>query len=288
PLKLDGVAAVVGNEIILESDIERDYVQAKAQGFEIENECEFLENILIDKVLLSKAKEDTLINITDDRVSRQVDGTIQRFLSQGSEAEILKYFGYNTMPEFKQELRGIMKDQAYSQEKQAMITKDIEATPEEVLNFYQQYKDELPEVPEEVEISHIAVYPDIFPENEQKVIDELAQIKKDVEEGASFATKAILYSNDPGSSSNGGLMTNVTRGMMVPEFDAVIFNLQEGEISEPFKTDFGYHIAMMEKRKGQEVDVRHILIQLKPTAEETAITKAKLDSLVMQIERDRK
>src|SRR5690606_30799562 len=100
-LKLDGVAAVVGDEIILDSDIERDYVQAKAQGFQIENECEFLENILIDKILLSKAKEDTLINITDDRVSRQVDGTIQRFLSQGSEAEILKYFGYNTMPEFK-------------------------------------------------------------------------------------------------------------------------------------------------------------------------------------------
>lgn len=284
-LKLDGVAAVVGNEIILDSDIERDYVQAKAQGFEIENQCEFLENILIDKVLLTKAKEDTLINITEDQVTRQVDGTVQRFLTQGSETEILKFFGYNTMPEFKQELRGIMKDQAYAQEKQTLITKGIDATPEEVRLFYEQYKDELPEVPEEVEISHIVVYPDIFPENEQKVIDQLATIKKEVEEGASFATKAILYSNDPGSSSNGGLMTKVTRGMMVPEFDAVIFNLQEGEISEPFKTDFGYHIAMMDKRRGQEVDVRHILIQLKPTPEEIAITKAKIDSLVMQVEK---
>lgn len=283
--KLDGVAAVVGSEIILDSDIERDYVQAKAQGFQIENECEFLENILIDKVLLTKAKEDTLINITDDQVSRQVDGTIQRFLTQGSEADILKFFGYNTMPEFKQELRGIMKDQAYSQEKQRMITQKIDATPEEVRVFYEQYKNELPEVPEEVEISHIVVYPDIFPENEQKVIDQLSQIKKEVEEGASFATKAILYSQDPGSSSNGGLMTKVTRGMMVPEFDAIIFNLQEGEISEPFKTDFGYHIAMMEKRRGQEVDVRHILIQLKPTAEEIAITKSRLDSLALLIEK---
>lgn len=284
-LKLDGVAAVVGNEIILDSDIERDYVQAKAQGFEIENECEFLENILIDKVLLSKAKEDTLINITDDQVTRQVDGTIQRFLSQGSEQEILKFFGYNTMPEFKQELRGIMKDQAYSQEKQRLITQGIDATPEEVRVFYEQYKSELPDVPEEVEISHIVVYPDIFPANEQKVIDQLSQIKKEVEEGASFATKAILYSQDPGSASNGGLMTKVTRGMMVPEFDAIIFNLQEGEISEPFKTDFGYHLAMMEKRRGQEVDVRHILIQLKPTAEEIAISKSKIDSLVLLVEK---
>lgn len=284
-LKLDGVAAVVGNEIILDSDIERDYVQAKAQGFEIENECEFLENILIDKVLLSKAKEDTLINITDDQVTRQVDGTVQRFLSQGSEQEILKFFGYNTMPEFKQELRGIMKDQAYSQEKQRLITQGIDATPEEVRVFYEQYKSELPDVPEEVEISHIVVYPDIFPSNEQKVIDQLSQIKKEVEEGASFATKAILYSQDPGSASNGGLMTKVTRGMMVPEFDAIIFNLQEGEISEPFKTDFGYHLAMMEKRRGQEVDVRHILIQLKPTAEEIAISKSKIDSLVLLVEK---
>lgn len=282
-LKLDGVAAVVGNEIILDSDIERDYVQAKAQGYQIENECEFLENILIDKVLLSKAKEDTLINITDDQVTRQVDGTIQRFLTQGSESEILKFFGYNNMPEFKQELRGIMKDQAYSQEKQSLITRGIDATPEEVRVFYEQYKDELPDVQEEVEISHIVVYPDIFPANEQKVIDQLTQIKKEVEEGASFATKAILYSNDPGSSSNGGLMTKVTRGMMVPEFDAVIFNLQEGEISDPFKTDFGYHIAMMDKRRGQEVDVRHILIQLKPTEEEIAITKSKLDSLSLLV-----
>lgn len=283
--KLDGVAAVVGDEIILDSDIERDYVQAKAQGFEIENECEFLENILIDKVLLSKAKEDTLINITDDQVSRQVDNTIQRFLTQGSESEILNFFGYNTMAEFKQELRGIMKDQAYSQEKQGLITKGIDATPEEVRLFYEQNKNELPDIPEEVEISHIVVYPEIFPENEQKVVDQLTQIKKEVEEGASFATKAILYSQDPGSSSNGGLMTKVTRGMMVPEFDAIIFNLQEGEVSEPFKTDFGYHIAMMEKRRGQEVDVRHILIQLKPTPEEMAITKAKLDSLVMLVEK---
>lgn len=283
--KLDGVAAVVGNEIILDSDIERDFVQAKAQGYQIENECEFLENILVDKILLSKAKEDTLISITDDQVTRQVDGTIQRFLTQGPEAEILKFFGYNTMAEFKQELRGIMKDQAYSQEKQSLITKGIDATPEEVRVFYEQYKDELPEVPEEVEISHIVVYPDIFPENEQKVIDQLTTIKKEVEEGASFATKAILYSNDPGSSSNGGLMAKVTRGMMVPEFDAVIFNLQEGEISDPFKTDFGYHIAMMDKRKGQEVDVRHILIQLKPTPEEIAITKNKIDSLVLLVEK---
>src|SRR5690625_7265098 len=92
--------------------------------------------------------------------------------------------------------------------------------------------------------------------NKQKVIDALKIHKKDIEEGSSFATKAILYSDDPGSSSNGGLITNVKRGQMVPEFDAVVFNLQEGQISEPFKTDFGYHIDMLEKRRGQELEDR--------------------------------
>src|SRR5690606_36726705 len=122
------------------------------------------------------------------------------------------------------------------------------------------------------------------PENEQKVVDELLTYKKEIEEGASFATKAILYSNDPGSSSNGGLIQNVKRGQMVPEFDAVVFNLQEGEISEPFKTEFGYHIAQLEKRRGQELDVRHILIQLKPTPEEIALTRLKLDSVILKID----
>src|SRR5690606_37660002 len=183
-LKLDGVAAVVGSEVILDSDIERDYVQAKMQGYQVENECDFLENILVDKLLLTKAKEDTLVIITNDQVERRVEGTIQRFLTQGSEKEILDYFGYNTMPEFKQELMGIMRDQAFADRKQELITTGIDATPEEVRAFYEQYKEELPDIPEEVSLEHIVVYPEISPENEQKVVDELLTYKKEIEEGA--------------------------------------------------------------------------------------------------------
>jgi len=282
--KIDGVAAVVGDEVILDSDIQRDYVRAIAQGFKVESNCDFFENILIEKLLVARAKEDTLISVTNDQVDRQVDATIQRFLTQGSEKEILDYFGFNTMNELKQDLRSIVRDQAYADEKQRLVTKDLDATPEEVREFYEKYKTELPDVAEEVSLSHIVLDPIIKPENEQKVIDDLKRYKKEVEEGASFATKAILYSDDPGSASAGGLIKNVKRGQMVPEFDAVVFNLQEGEISEPFKTDFGYHIAMLEKRRGQELDIRHILIRLKPTAEELSETKAKLDSIVMKID----
>lgn len=283
--KIDGVAAVVGDEVILNSDVERDYVRAVASGYKVEGKCEFLENILIEKLLVAKAKEDTLINITNDMVDRQVDNTVQRFLTQGSEKEILDFFGFNTMNEFKQDLRGIMRDQAYAEEKQRLVTKGLDATPEEVRVFFEKYKNDLPDVAEEVSISHIVIYPEIQAQNEQKVVDDLIRIRKEVMEGASFATKAILYSDDPGSASAGGLIQNVKRGQMVPEFDAVVFNLEEGEISEPFKTDFGYHIAMLEKRRGQELDIRHILIRLKPTAEEIADSKNKMDSIVMKIEK---
>lgn len=282
--KIDGVAAVVGDEVILDSDVQRDYVRAIAQGYKVESNCDFFENILVEKLLVARAKEDTLIKITNDQVDRQVDATVQRFLTQGSEKEILDFFGFNTMSELKQDLRGIVRDQAYADQKQQLVTKDLDATPEEVREFYEKFKNELPDVPEEVSLSHIVIYPEIKPENEQKIIDDLKRYKKEIEGGASFATKAILYSDDPGSASGGGLIKNVKRGQMVPEFDAVVFNLQEGEISEPFKTDFGYHIALLEKRRGQELDIRHILIKLKPTPEEVANSKAKLDSIVAKVD----
>ena len=108
-----------------------------------------------------------------------------------------------------------------------------------------------------------------------------------MEEGASFATKAILYSEDPGSANNGGQYLKVSRGKMVKEFDAVAFNLEEGEISEPFKTEFGYHIIKLDKRRGQELDLRHILISLKPTEEEMKSSLEKLDSVRILINEDK-
>src|SRR5690606_21572044 len=109
---------------------------AIAQGFKVESNCDFFENILIEKLLVARAKEDTLISVTNDQVDRQVDATIQRFLTQGSEKEILDYFGFNTMNELKQDLRSIVRDQAYADEKQRLVTKDLDATPEEVREFY--------------------------------------------------------------------------------------------------------------------------------------------------------
>ncbi|MDM1040086.1 peptidylprolyl isomerase [Empedobacter brevis] len=278
--KVDGIAAVVGDQIVLESDVDRDYLMSKQQGMQVEDKCDFLNDIMLDKMLVDRAKQDTLIKVTQDEVTRQLNSQIEGWIAQaGGEKQILDYFGFRTMAEMKNETKYIVEDNIYARNKREMVVKGADATPEEVRMFFEKHQGELPDVKDEVSISHIVTYPEVSQENQQKIIDQLKEIKKEIEEGASFATKAILYSEDPGSASNGGEYKKVSRGKMVKEFDAVAFNLQEGEISDPFKTDFGYHIIKLEKRRGQELDLRHILITLKPTEEEIKKAYNKLDSI---------
>ena len=154
------------------------------------------------------------------------------------------------------------------------IVDAVEITPEEVRDFFKKIpKEELPTFGAEMEVAQIVVEPKVSAEDEQKVKDRLNAIRKDVLEGSSFATKAVLYSQDKGSSPNGGFYKMTRKTPFVKEFKDVAFSLGEGEISEPFKTIFGYHIIMVEKIKGQEIELRHILIS--PTVSETALKDAK-------------
>ncbi|MBO6211363.1 MAG: peptidylprolyl isomerase [Algoriella sp.] len=278
--KVDGIAAVIGDQIVLESDVDRDFLMSKQQGIKTEDKCDFLNDMMLDKMLVDRARQDTLIKVTQDEVTRQLNSQVDGWIAQaGSEKQILDFFGFRTMAEMKNETRYLVEDNIYAREKRTMVVKGADATPEEVRLFFEKHQGELPDVKDELSLSHIVLYPEVSQENQQKIIDQLKEIKKEIEEGASFATKAILYSEDPGSSNNGGEYKKVSRGKMVKEFDAVAFNLQEGEISEPFKTDFGYHIVKLEKRRGQELDLRHILISLKPTEEEIKAATNKLDSI---------
>ncbi|MBF0596108.1 peptidylprolyl isomerase [Faecalibacter sp. WQ 117] len=280
PKKLDGIAAVIGDQIVLESDVERDFILSTQQGLQVNDKCEFLNDILMEKMLIDRAKQDTLISVTQDEITRALNGQIEDFKQRGGgEEQVLKFFGFRTMAEMKNEIKYVVEDNIFSRRKRESIVSGLDATPEEVRVFFDKNKAELPDVKEEITLSHIMMYPEVSQENEDKIINELKNIKKEIEEGASFATKAILYSEDPGSANNGGLYLKVTRGKMVKEFDAVAFNLEEGEISDPFKTEFGYHIIKLDKRRGQELDLRHILMSLKPTEEELKMTIDKLDSI---------
>lgn len=281
--KIDGVAAVIGNEVVLESDIQRDYMLAQQQGAEVPDQCSFVSNILVQKMVLTHAKQDTLVSVSTERTKARAASILEDFKSRGSEEEILAVYGVRTMAELQNELEIIVSENQLIQAKRELIEDNTDASPEDVKNFFNQYKDELPKINEEVELSHIVMYPVITPEHKQEIIDQLNGIKKEIQEGASFSTKAILYSEDPGSSNNGGLYQNIRRGTFVPEFDAVAFNLEEGEISDPVESKFGFHLIQLDKRLGQAIDVRHILIVPKPTDEEMRVAHNLMDSIKTQI-----
>ena len=281
--KIDGVAAVIGNEVVLESDIQRDYMLAQQQGAEVPDQCSFVSNILVQKMVLTHAKQDTLVSVSTERTKARAVSILEDFKSRGSEEEILAVYGVRTMAELQNELEIIVSENQLIQAKRELIEDNTDASPEDVKNFFNQYKDELPKINEEVELSHIVMYPVITPEHKQEIIDQLNGIKKEIQEGASFSTKAILYSEDPGSSNNGGLYQNIRRGTFVPEFDAVAFNLEEGEISDPVESKFGFHLIQLDKRLGQAIDVRHILIVPKPTEEEMRVANHLMDSIKTQI-----
>lgn len=282
--KIDGVAAVIGNEVVLDSDIQRDFMLAKQQGAQVPDKCTFVNNILVQKMVLAHARQDTLVEVSNERIKERARMVLEDFKSRGSEEEILSVYGVKTMAELQNELEIIVKENQLIQAKRGLIEDGIDASPEDVKTFFNAYENELPNVNEEVELSHIVIHPTITEEHKQEVVDKLLKIKKEIEEGASFNTKAILYSEDPGSSNNGGLYKNIKRGTFVPEFDAVAFNLDEGEISDPVESKFGFHLIQLEKRLGQAIDVRHILIVPKPTDVEMKEAKNLLDSIKSKID----
>lgn len=281
--KIDGVAAVVGNEVILESDIQRDFILAQQQGMEMTDKCAFVNNMLVQKMVLHHAKIDTLVAVSNERARDRALQVLEDFKKRGSEDEILAVYGVKTMAELQNELEILVKDNQLIEKKRDLIEKGVDASPVEVKDFFNTYEKELPQLKEEVEMSHIVIHPSITQAHKDEIIKKLLDMKKEIQEGASFATKAILYSEDPGSKDNGGLYENIKRGTFVPEFDAVAFNLEEGEISDPVETKFGFHLIQLEKRKGQAIDVRHILITAEPTAEEMTEARHLIDSIKTQI-----
>ena len=179
----------------------------------------------------------------------------------------------------KDELYRVEKEALLIQKMQQKITADVDITPEEVKRYFNSLKDEnnLPDIGAEIELSQIVLKLKPSPEATKKVIDRLNEIKKEVEDGANFKMKAILYSDDPGVTQNSGFYTIDRNSPFVKEFKEAAFSMEEGEISQPFKSDFGYHILIVEKIKGKQRDVRHILMQ--PKVDDEANERVK-DSLV--------
>lgn len=286
-VKLDGIAAVIGDYVILESDIEKTFIDLKSQGASTADftRCGVLGKLMEDRLYAHQAVQDSLL-VSDDQVNAQSDRQIQQLTAQvGSIEKVLKFYKKKDIESFRTELFEINKLRMLSEKMQGKIVEEIEVTPEEVRQFFGKIpENERPVFGAELEIAQIVKQPTAPEEEKQKVIDRLKQIKQDVEENdASFNVKAILYSQDPGSKSKGGFYSMTRETPFVKEFKDVAFSLQEGEISEPFESDFGYHIIYIEKIRGQELDLRHILLipEIPQSAIETAVKE--LDSIRQQI-----
>ena len=288
-IKLDGISAVVGDYVILDSDVEKTLIDLKSQGASTEDitHCGLLGKLMEDRLYAHQAVQDSIL-VSDDEVNATSDRQIQQLIQQvGSMEKVLQFYKKENAEDFREELYNINKLRMLSEKMQQKIVSDIEVTPEEVRQFFFKIpEDERPVFGAELEISQIVKEPEVPEEEKQKIIDKLNEIKADVEDNdASFSVKAILYSKDPGSKSQGGAIGSVTRQSgFVKEFKDAAFSLQEGEISEPFETIFGYHILYVEKIRGQERDVRHIV--LIPEIPEAAMQAAKqeLDTIRKHIE----
>ena len=274
--KVDGVAAVVGDYLILESDIDKAYIDLNQQEVDTKNitRCQMLGKLMEDKLYAHQAVQDS-VKLTDAEVREQVNQRIEYLTAQlgGDIKKLLEFYKKDDEQSMREELFTLFKVNTLAQRMRQQIVKDVEVTPEEVRNFFNAIPaDERPHFGTELEIAQIVVNPVAPPSAVQKVIDLLNDIKKDVEEnGMSFATKAILYSQD--RATGGQLLTFNRNSAFDKAFKDVAFTLREGEISKPFQSSFGWHIIQMDKIRGKEVSVRHILIM--PDIPQEALDEAK-------------
>lgn len=274
--KIDGIIARVGDYVILDSDIDKSYLELSSQGNSIKDitRCQMLGKLLEDKLYAHQAVQDS-IKVSDSEVKGMMDERLNYMVDQlGSMDKVVKYYKKNSEEEFRTFFFDILKENKLTSEMQKKIVDAVEITPEEVRSFFKTIPaTELPVFGAEMEVAQIVVTPKVSAVDKQKVIDKLNGFKKEIQEGSSFYTKAVLYSQDPGSRSNGGYYKMNRKTPFVKQFKDVAFSLAEGEISAPFETDFGYHIIYVEKIKGQEIELRHIL--LTPAVSEESLKEAK-------------
>ena len=262
---VDGIAGVVGNNIVLNSDVEQQLLQYQAQGLEVDAalRVQVLEDLLFQKLMLHQAVLDSVV-VTENEVFNEIDSRINNFILQlGSEDQLESYFD-KKIYEIKEEMFEPIENSLLIQRVRYDITSAVTITPSEIRSYFSTFPiDSLPTVNEEVEVAQILKLPPPSASAISETKKKLEKLKERINKGESFGTLAILYSEDPGSSRNGGLYTSIKRGMFVKEFEAVMFSLEEGEVSEVFKTEYGYHIAVLEERRENEVDIRHILMSPK-------------------------
>jgi peptidyl-prolyl cis-trans isomerase SurA len=285
-VKIDGVSAVVGDFVILESDVDKFLLDLKQKGVNSADltKCGLLGKLMEDKLYAHHAIQDS-IEVSPGEIRDRVNQSIEYFSKQtGGMANLLKFYAMEDEAALRKRLMEITKVQFLTNRMQSKVVRDVEITPEEVRLFFEAIPvDQRPVIGVELEVSQIIIAPKASKEAVDKVIKKLKDIKGEVEAGSSFGTKAILYSKDRASGRQGGLMPINKRMSLAKEFKDVAFSLQQGEISDPFETEFGWHIVMIDKVRGQERDVRHILLIPEVSSDKLEEARKEIDTLRTRI-----
>ncbi len=284
---VDKILAVVGDKIILQSEIKNTISDAKRRGGEVppDAECYLLEQNLVSKILMMQSEKDS-IPVSDDDVEAALDNKVREWVKQFGTIENLEEVAGKTVYQLKAESKDAVREQLMAEGMQHAVVKSVRITPSEVKTFYDKIPfDSLPVFESELEIGQIIIFPKPAREIELYIISELQKYKKQIESGTvTFEMAEKNYSEDEGTKQMGGkLQLNRNEKTWDPTFLSTAFRLKDGQISEPFKSKFGYHIIKMISRNGDDAVVSHILRIPPITDAEIAIASKKLDSVRSEI-----
>lgn len=283
---IDGMIAVVGQEMVMYSELHTRLEQARQAGELVDEaaQCGELEDMLYEKLLLEQARIDS-VEVDEAQVAAELDRRIKYFVSQlGSEKKLEEFYG-KTITEIKDDFHDQIADQLLVRQMQEKMTSAVRVTPKDVRKFFDAIpKDSLPFINTEVEWAQIVRIPEPSEAEVSKVRRKLEEWRAAVVKGEKdFCVLAMSYSQDPGSSANCGELGMVSPGTMVEAFDNAAMGLQDGELSQVFKTEFGWHLMQMIERRGQQYNARHILLKPATGDAERNKEKALLDSLARAV-----
>ncbi len=286
---IDEVVATVGQEVIFLSEIEEqfNFIREKQPNVPQSAKCEVLQNLIIQKLLVNQAKLDS-VEVGEAEIENQLTARIDRLLSYfGQDQKALEEYYGMSVERMKEDMRNDMESQMLAERMQNQILSGVVVTPSEVKAFYKNIpKDSLPYFNSEVELRELVLKPEVNAEEKAKARARAEELRQRILKGDDFAELAKKYSDDPGSSREGGNLGWMKRGSFVAEFEATLYNLDKDQISEVVETEFGFHVIQLLGRRGNIVQSRHILIKPEITNADLSNAAAKLDSIAHLIRND--
>ena len=278
---LDKVVAVVGNAIILKSDLEMQYAQYLAQGNPADEtlKCYFLQQLLTQKLLSQQAIIDS-VTVTEEQVDDEINRRMRTMISRAGGQERLEQFLNRSLIQYKDEIRPDIREQLVANKMQGTISEKVSVSPDDVKKYFERIpKDSLPSFNTEVEVGAVVLYPKLTKKEKEAYRDRVEALRLRIKGGEDFGTLSRLYSQDLGSATEGGDLGFMDRTMLVKEFAANAFKIKPGEMSQVFETEYGFHVLKVMERRGEQVRAQHILIKTEPTPASLERCKALADSV---------